>query len=149
LLAKETLFELPAQMLSYFQDNKIVPRDKPATTKMRLRTDGQRAAAAALGGAYDSSPGGGGGGGGAPSAPPAESGSNGVPLSGVVEPFVRGAQLRADPSLMNVTVPPGVLGGQRVLVDTPGGLELAIQVLPQAHTRARVQGIFFKSVFVL
>ena len=114
MLAKETLYELPGKMLGYFQDNHVKPREKPRATRMHLKTDGERAAAAAMGG-----------GGSAAAAPTSD---NAVPLTGDVEPFVRGKPLRQDSSLMNVTVPPGVQGGQEVLVDTPGGIELAIQV---------------------
>jgi hypothetical protein len=106
MLAKETLYELPGQMLSYFQDNKIVPQEKANIAKMHLKPDGEQAAAAASASASD----------------------NTVPLTGDVEPFVRGKSLRQDPSLMNVTVPKDAQGGQEVIVDTPGGIELAIKV---------------------
>lgn len=126
MLAKETLCELPSQMLGYFKDNHVKPREKPKTTRMHLQTDGERAAAAAMGSSGAASP------------TSASASDNSVPLAGDVEPFVRGRPLKQDPSLMNVTVPPGVKGGQEVLVDTPGGIELAIQVgvCVEAHTKA-------------
>jgi len=154
-LAAETLAELPAQMLGYFNTNHIVPRKR---NKGVISTDtaGQAAAAAALsrqaGTSFSTvqqeaaarsftaqklreaaeSPYGD-----TPYGKVEHWTSNPTPPS---DPQARllwdkaKLALRPDPRLLNVEVPAGLTGGQTFLMETPSGSHLVVRVPRGAET---------------
>mmetsp|Transcript_34942 Transcript_34942/g.45060 ORF Transcript_34942/g.45060 Transcript_34942/m.45060 type:complete len:693 (+) Transcript_34942:37-2115(+) len=102
-LAQATLEELPAQMLGYFNQNHIRPKIKAGLT-MKSQTDGQATIQATVGG-------GGGGGVMPPPPPPTSSGGQGSIVT-----------------YLNVCVPEGVRGGDRIEVTKPDGKGVVVQV---------------------